>query len=84
MAAPAPALGDDRLVEFGIVGGGYWTERYLMVCRELPQRFKIAGMVVLAISSAVAMGRLVESFRVSEFGRALVYFIFNDHPYKIY
>jgi len=35
-------------VQFGIVGGGYWTERYLMVCRELPERFRISGMVVCA------------------------------------
>ena len=33
-------------VQFGIVGGGYWTERYLMVCRELPERFRISGLAV--------------------------------------
>jgi hypothetical protein len=27
-------------VQFGLVGAGYWTERYFMVARELPERFR--------------------------------------------
>ena len=31
---------------FGIIGGGWWSEVYLRICRALPERFRISGMVV--------------------------------------
>ena len=33
-------------VSFGIIGGGWWSEVYLRICKELPDRFQISGMVV--------------------------------------
>ena len=43
------------MISFGIVGGGYWTERYLIICRELPHLFRLAGMVVRSAEKASAL-----------------------------
>ncbi len=35
-----------RHINFGIVGGGWRTEAYLRIARELPEQFAVSGMVV--------------------------------------
>ena len=34
------------VVSFGVVGGGWWSEVYLRIGREMPDRFRVASMVV--------------------------------------
>ena len=38
-------LNDPRQIVFGIIGSGWRTEFFLRIAKELPERFKVAGVV---------------------------------------
>ncbi len=52
---PTQLLMEVSRVQFGLIGAGYWTERYFMVARELPQRFRkfVSGPACIVVPAMV-------------------------------